>query len=528
MLQAQLFIKLREMPKWWRTSQSGIFKTVGQLSCGFSTLLEITTTLSNICCSAVASSLNETANQKVFRLAKEADPKGTRTVGVLTKPDAIQPGDEGRIIDTAKNRITVLNHGWFVVRNRSTEEVHKGVSFEERRAKEKQFFTKDPWRTLDSDRVGIPALEKFLRKLLFDHIRKEYPSLVEEINALTERCCKDLEALGPRRESSDEQRRMLIEIATEFQSSAKNSLMGFYEMDSLTQKSLRVRMHIQNLNEEFSDKVWKFGHTKSFKGKLSTAPESENIPTDPEEEALSIYDWIRDAYRQSRGAELPGMVNPGVVQLLFKMQTTKWEKLAANHIARVKERVEAFNIDLLRQKCPDDTLRQKIWIRLRPMFTAVYKKANEELGAILEDERGGILLTYNHYYTTGLDNSRQQRLSDVKQSVGPDGVQVTVPKKHSSNEVQAVDEIHDVLQAFYKVSRRRFVDCVALQVIERHFLGPFGPIRSFSPAFVGGLSPEELRAIAGEEQTIIEKRKNLVAKLERLQGAQDIANTGYW
>lgn len=496
-------------------------------------MLEIVTSLSNICYSAVASSLNETANQKVFRLAKEADPRGTRTVGVLTKPDAIQPGDEGRVIDTAKNRITILNHGWFVVRNRSTEEVQKGISFAERRANESRFFMKDPWRTLDNDRVGIPALEKFLRKLLFDHIRKEYPSLVQEINTLMERCAKDIEELGPRRETSDEQRRMLIEIATEFQSSAKNSLMGFYEMDCLTQKSLRVRMHIQNLNEEFSDKVWKYGHTKSFTGKPSAPPESENTPIDPEEEALSIYDWIKDAYRQSRGAELPGMVNPGVVQLLFKMQTTKWEKLAENHIARVKERVEEFNIDLLRQKCPDDTLRQKIWMRLRPLFAAVYKRANEELGAILEDERGGILLTYNHYYAANLDYSREQRIIAIMDHSGVtgDGTNpnaVIIKKKPVSNEEQAVNEIHDVLQAFYKVARKRFVDCVALQVIERHFLGPSGPIRSFSPTFVGNLSPEELRAIAGEEQTIIEKRKNLTAKLERLQGAQDIANTGYW
>lgn len=466
----------------------------------------------------------------MFRLAKEADPKGTRTVGVLTKPDAIQPGDEGRVIDTAKNKITVLNHGWFVVRNRSTEEVQKGVSFAERRANESRFFMKDPWRTLDNDRVGIPALEKFLRKLLFDHIRKEYPSLVHEINSLMERCFRDIEELGPRRETSDEQRRMLIEIATSFQSSARDSLVGNYDMDCLEQKSLRVRMHIQNLNEKFSENVWRFGHTKSFSGKPCTAPESENTPTDTEKEAFSISDWIKDAYLQSRGAELPGMVNPGVVQLLFRMQTIKWEKLAANHIERVKACVEEFNIDLLRRKCPDDTLRQKIWIRLRPMFTAVYKRANEELSAILEDERGGILLTYNHYYSENLDSSREKRILSHSTVAADctDSKLMIVKKKNVSNEEQAVNEIHDVLQAYYKVARKRFVDCVALQVIERHFLGPSGPIRSFSPSFVGSLSREELRAIAGEEQTIIEKRKNLTAKLERLQGAQDIANTGYW
>lgn len=37
---------------------------------------------------------NNLANQEVFRMARTADPTGSRTVGVVTKCDALQPGEE--------------------------------------------------------------------------------------------------------------------------------------------------------------------------------------------------------------------------------------------------------------------------------------------------------------------------------------------------------------------------------------------------------------------------------------------------
>ena len=61
-------------------------------------------------------------------LARDADPSGVRTVGVLTKPDAIQVGDEGRVMDVAMNKVAKLYHGWFMVRNRSTDDINKNVT----------------------------------------------------------------------------------------------------------------------------------------------------------------------------------------------------------------------------------------------------------------------------------------------------------------------------------------------------------------------------------------------------------------
>jgi hypothetical protein len=41
---------------------------------------------------------------------------------------------------------------------------------------------------------------------------------------------------------------------------------------------------------------------------------------------------------------------------------------------------------------------------------------------------------------------------------------------HLSNEDQAVNDIHDILKAYYKVALKRFMDNVVLQIVERIYL----------------------------------------------------------
>jgi hypothetical protein len=48
----------------------------------------------------VMDALNNFANQEIFNMAKEADETGERIVGVITKCDAVSPGDEAPVSDS--------------------------------------------------------------------------------------------------------------------------------------------------------------------------------------------------------------------------------------------------------------------------------------------------------------------------------------------------------------------------------------------------------------------------------------------
>ena len=107
-------------------------------------------------------------------------------------------------------------------------------------------------------------------------------------------------------------------------------------------------------------------------------------------------------------------------------------------------------------------------------------------------------------------------------SLGGDYVKVDDIIKHQSNATNldfVIQDLHDILCAYYKVARKRFVDNVCMQGADYHLIaGPDTPLKVFTPAFVGSLSKEQLESIAGEDLSTRRKRKELrneIANLEK-------------
>ncbi|RKO85005.1 P-loop containing nucleoside triphosphate hydrolase protein, partial [Blyttiomyces helicus] len=58
------------------------------------------------------------ATVDVLERVRRVDPSGSRTIGVLTKPDLIDEGAESHLFDILENKTNPLKLGWIVVRNR--------------------------------------------------------------------------------------------------------------------------------------------------------------------------------------------------------------------------------------------------------------------------------------------------------------------------------------------------------------------------------------------------------------------------
>jgi hypothetical protein len=154
------------------------------------------------------------SNQEVFRLAREADKDGSRTVGIITKCDALQRGDGKKVLNIAQNTVEKLTHGWFLVKNRSTQDLKDGVTLQERDVKEKAFFDAiSLWNMLSKERVGVEPLTRFLSNLLLNHIQKEFPVLLSEIEALVTKTQEQLKGYGEPRQTLSQQRRFLRRMA---------------------------------------------------------------------------------------------------------------------------------------------------------------------------------------------------------------------------------------------------------------------------------------------------------------------------
>ncbi|PYH75340.1 P-loop containing nucleoside triphosphate hydrolase protein [Aspergillus uvarum CBS 121591] len=479
---------------------------------------------------AVMDARNNLANQEVFSMARAADPEGIRTVGIITKCDALEAGDEEGVIRIAKNMVERLHHGWFAVKNRSTKDIRDGVSIEERNIREKEFFsTEKPWTELASDRVGIDNVKSFLGRLLYNHIKGEFPSMVKEIEDQAQETQDNLELLGPSRQTSLEQRKVLLRIALTYQNDVTGALSGNYEQALSADRTLKLRLRIREINDEFADAMNRNGHARAFRTVQDEVDQEFYRPAGNGQDE-NIYDWIRMLYRDSRGVELPGTVNPMVLENMFRQQTVPWEGLAQQYFASIYEVLTAFNHKIFELKILDDDLKRNLMARLRELEMSAFGRAKDYLMQILRDEREGILQTVNNYFAETVSSIREDRVRARLSEMGLQDSSYTsttlnqmMSRLHLSNEDQAVYDIHDTLKAYYKVALKRFADNVIIQVTERHLLGPQGPVRILSPEWIGDFSEAELADVASENFATSSSRNEQRAKLDRLQQALHIA-----
>ena len=75
---------------------------------------------------AVTAGNQDLANSDALKLAKEADPEGERTIGVLTKLDLMDPGTDAS--ELLQNRVIPLRRGYVGVVNRGQKDIDTGAS----------------------------------------------------------------------------------------------------------------------------------------------------------------------------------------------------------------------------------------------------------------------------------------------------------------------------------------------------------------------------------------------------------------
>lgn len=213
---------------------------------------------------AVVPCNGDIANQKILRLAAEADPEGKRTLGVLTKPDlAIENATKAVVCDLVRGKRRDLHLGYCVVKNLGADD--KSGTMNTRHAQEQALFSEAPWNTLPADRLGVPALRTRIGKLLMDRTRAEFPFVKNEIMANLKKSQALLYDMGESRSTTDQQRAYVGKIASEFMRIKNYGLDAYYTRHSLFEDDeLRLITRIRAINEAFAHTMYKKGHAKEF------------------------------------------------------------------------------------------------------------------------------------------------------------------------------------------------------------------------------------------------------------------------
>ncbi|KAH0615586.1 hypothetical protein JD844_005032 [Phrynosoma platyrhinos] len=130
---------------------------------------------------AVSPANSDLANSDALKIAKEVDPQGQRTIGVITKLDLMDEGTDAR--DVLENKLLPLRRGYIGVVNRSQKDIDGKKDIQAALAAERKFFLSHPAYRHMAERMGTPYLQKVLNQQLTNHIRETLPGLRNKLQS---------------------------------------------------------------------------------------------------------------------------------------------------------------------------------------------------------------------------------------------------------------------------------------------------------------------------------------------------------
>lgn len=422
---------------------------------------------------------------------------------------------------------------------------------------------------MDPNLVGIDSLKSRLQILLAEIIRREFPKIKAQIDKSLADAKHMLEALGSDRDSTEQQRKFLEEVAMKFQKIRDDAMETQYHKHHVlkTNKSLRLPTLVADRCDLLVKEIVRNGHAVQFDhdididGELDDTSEDDykdhNVteitvvripgqdeldelmttpPILPVPEEKEVKKWIEEEYRASRGYDLEVM-DPSILALLWQTQSQNWDFITKNFINDIISYVHRFFCTLLTDVCPDTRTRDALLSRMMDDMLARYRRAIEHVNFILKVERFGTLITKNHYFADTLGKIRSKRREKDMGDLAFRGRQwhysypketdtellvrlsdLTKGKTYSSNLEQAVEDLHDLLLVYYKVARKRFVDTVIAQAADYFLLtGEESPLNILTPPFISSMSAEQLEQIAGEDMASKNKRQDLKKQIAALE-----------
>ncbi|CAG8211507.1 unnamed protein product [Penicillium olsonii] len=497
------------------------------------------------------------ATQEIIELTHDEDPEELRTLKILTKPDLVDKGAEHKIVELINDGNAQGQLGWILVRNLSQQDMNDGNV--DRDNAEAAFRQSLPWSQVPLENYGIKALKVRLQELLTANVRRQFSKVRDEITKKLQETKEALDSLGDQRDTPERQRRILLEMAAAFQDITVHAITTNYGAHKIfdSDEHTRLATLIATRNSEFSADVAVAGHTydfgSPFKDKLPhVLPYKENtkqsrkhirdledndireilVESQPVQlpHKYGILPWVKEVYEGGRGFEI-GTFNHNILSTLMKKQTVNWPTIAWGYISDIISYVHLFIQTVIRKICKNSQICANILSMLREGLLKNYSRAVSMVDFLLDIEREGTLVTLNHYLNDNLEKCRQKRLLEQVSPKSLDDcshgrvvrLADVATQHHMSNVDHTVQDIHDILESYYKVARKRFVDNVCMQAVDHYLIsGPETPMKLFSSTWISDLSNEELDDIAGEDMGSKRKRRQLKKKIKDLEAGKKV------
>ncbi|KAI0311500.1 Dynamin central region-domain-containing protein [Amylostereum chailletii] len=172
---------------------------------------------------AVTAANQDLANSDGLKLAREVDPEGTRTIGVLTKVDLMDVGTD--VVDILAGRVIPLRLGYVPVVNRGQRDIDSAKSIASALEHERQFFENHASYKGKAQYCGTPFLARKLNMILMHHIRATLPDIKARITSQLQKYNQELASLGGPIGDSNSQG-IVLNVITEFTNEFRTVIDG--------------------------------------------------------------------------------------------------------------------------------------------------------------------------------------------------------------------------------------------------------------------------------------------------------------
>ncbi|KAJ7108734.1 P-loop containing nucleoside triphosphate hydrolase protein [Mycena epipterygia] len=355
-------------------------------------------------------------NQKALRLARQQDPEGRRTIGVLTKPDMLSTGSKVRDLwlDVIEGRKHALHHGYYCTRQPDDDERNNKITPAQARRAEVAFFAKTaPWSTsTHKDRFGTDNLVSTLSTLLVQIINDRLPFIRQMASERMEACRRELQSIPDK--IVGEPATHMLNLITAFCTEIRQYVDGQSDMSVLIHERnaafAEFKLAINKTQPQFIARVpGQAGTHATYPIHIDNDPSASATDLIATQKSVFLTD-IRNHIAKSITRELPGNIPFSSKKSLITAFQQTWLKSAADCFDSVKHAMLA-----LLMRCIDDRFGryELLQTRLRSCITELASKYYESCGtflmAILEVEQ--MPFTMNDHY---LQASTEKWLSRYK------------------------------------------------------------------------------------------------------------------